>query len=384
MNRFAPTSLLIGNFVTGLSVMGPAGMLGELADGLNVSVRDASLLITFGAAVLCIGSPLTAWLTSRFDRRLLLTSTLVIVGLAHAASALAPNYYSLLALRLIMLAVVALFTPQAAGAAALMAPAEHRGSTMSFVFLGWSLSAAFGLPVVTYLASHFGWRSVYALSAGIAFIAAVLTAWRLPRGLFGAPVELETWGELFRNPLIVMLLLITVVQTSGPFVIFTFIGPVMTKLMNSSAETIASVFFVWGITGLIGNIIASRVVDSWGGWKTSLTCTAFLLLGVTGWALGSGVLVAMFAATVFWGLGFVPSNSMQQVRLAGAAPALASASVSLNTSSLYIGQAIGSGIGGIFYVRDMIGAMNIAAIVFVLVAIALVIATRPRAAIQPR
>jgi DHA1 family inner membrane transport protein len=170
-----------------------------------------------------------------------------------------------------------------------------------------------------------------------------------------------------------------VLQTSGPFVIFTFIGPVMTKLMNSSAETVASVFFIWGITGLIGNIIASRVVDSWGGWKTSLTVQIFLLVGVVGWAMSSGVLIAMFVATVFWGFGFVPSNSMQQVRLVSAAPALASASVSLNTSSLYIGQAIGSGIGGIFYVREMYDAMNLAAIAFVVASVVLVVLTKPRA-----
>lgn len=378
MNRFAPTALLLGNFVTGIAVMGPAGMLGELSDGLDVSIRDASLLITFGAAVLCVGSPLTAWLTSRFDRRVLLTGTLFIVGLAHVASALAPNYDTLLALRLAMLAVAALFTPQAAGTAALMAPVEKRGGVMSFVFLGWSLSAAFGLPAITYLASHFGWRAAYGAIAAIAFLGCAMTAWRLPRGLAGVPVDLKTWSELFRNPAILVLLLITIMQTSGPFVIFTFIGPVMTKLMNASSETVAGIFFTWGITGLIGNIIASRVVDSWGGWKTSLTCTTALLIGVTGWALGSGVLIAMFVATVFWGFGFVPSNSMQQVRLVSAAPALASASVSLNTSSLYIGQAIGSGIGGIFYVRGMYDAMNIAAICFVLIAIALLFFTRPR------
>ena len=45
---------------------------------------------------------------------------------------------------------------------------------------------------------------------------------------------------------------------------------------------------------------------------------------------------------------------MQQVRLVAAAPALASASVSLNTSVLYIGQAIGSAIGGFLYARDLL------------------------------
>jgi predicted MFS family arabinose efflux permease len=37
---------------------------------------------------------------------------------------------------------------------------------------------------------------------------------------------------------------------------------------------------------------------------------------------------------------------MQQVRLVAAAPELASASVALNTSVLYIGQALGSAIAG--------------------------------------
>jgi hypothetical protein len=34
-----------------------AGMLGELAAGLKVGVHDAGLLVTYGALMLCIGSP---------------------------------------------------------------------------------------------------------------------------------------------------------------------------------------------------------------------------------------------------------------------------------------------------------------------------------------
>lgn len=87
---------MLGNFVTGTSVLAPAGMLPDLAAGLGVTIRDAGLLITFGAIVLCIGSPLTAWLTSRIDRRLLLTTTLAVLALGNLASAFAPNYAVLL------------------------------------------------------------------------------------------------------------------------------------------------------------------------------------------------------------------------------------------------------------------------------------------------
>ena len=106
---------MLGNVVTGCSVLAPAGMLAELSAGLDVSIRTAGLLVTFGAIVLCIGSPVTAWLTSRIERRTLLAATIAVLALANFASALAPDYASLLAIRLVMLAVGALYTPQAAG-----------------------------------------------------------------------------------------------------------------------------------------------------------------------------------------------------------------------------------------------------------------------------
>src|ERR1700735_5588970 len=94
--RFAPTALMFGNIVTGCSVLAPAGMLSELSSDLGVTIRDAGLLITFGAVVLCIGSPLAAWVTSRIERRTLLTATLGGLALCNAASAFAPDYATLL------------------------------------------------------------------------------------------------------------------------------------------------------------------------------------------------------------------------------------------------------------------------------------------------
>ena len=197
--RFAPTALMLGNIVTGCSVLAPAGMLIELSSGLDVSIRDAGLLVTFGAVMLCIGSPVAAWLTSRIERRTLLTATLAILALGNAASAFAPDYASLLAIRLVMLAVGALYTPQAAGTAALIVPAEKRGSTIAYIFLGWSLAAAIGLPLIALIASRYGWRTVYGGIGAIGCISFLLLAWRLPGGLIGAPVDLKTWADVGRN-----------------------------------------------------------------------------------------------------------------------------------------------------------------------------------------
>src|SRR6476660_6235489 len=105
---------MLGNVVTGLSILGPAGMLADLAQGLNVGIYDTGLLVTYGAIVLCIGSPVMAWLTTRVDRRVLLVGTLAALAAAQAASALTSSYFVILLLRIFMFAIGAVYTPQAA------------------------------------------------------------------------------------------------------------------------------------------------------------------------------------------------------------------------------------------------------------------------------
>lgn len=376
--RFAPTALMLGNLVTGSSVLAPAGMLGELSSGLGVSISTAGLLITFGAIVLCIGSPVTAWLTSRIERRTLLTVTLAVLALSNFASAFAPDYTSLLIIRLVMLAVGVLYTPQAAGTAALIVPEQRRGSTIAYIFLGWSLAAAVGLPLITFIASRYGWRAVYGGIGAIGCVSFLLLWWRLPRGLMGAPVDLKTWTDIGRNRMIVLLLSITTLQMSGQFVVFTFMGPLLAKLTGAGPDAIALVFACYGVFGFIGVAIATRIVDSWGAWKTSVLFTALMLAGVTGWAVSAGVYPLMAVSVAIWGLGFASTNSMQQVRLVGTAPALASASVSLNTSVLYIGQAVGSAIGGFLYARDLLYASGYVSAAFIALALVMVILTRPK------
>jgi MFS transporter, DHA1 family, inner membrane transport protein len=380
--RFAPTALMFGNIVTGCSVLAPAGMLIELSSDLGVTVRDAGLLITFGAIVLCIGSPLTAWLTSRIERRTLLTMTLAVLAATNAASAFAPDYTLLMVIRLLMLAVGALYTPQAAGTAALIVSPEKRGSTIAYIFLGWSLAAAVGLPLITFIASRYGWRAVYGGIGVIGCLSFLLLAWRLPAGLVGARVDLKTWTDVGRNRMIVLLLSITTLQMSGQFVVFTFMGPLLTKLTHAGADAVGLVFACYGVFGFIGIAIATRIVDSWGPYKTSVMFTVLMLTGITGWALSAGIYPLMACSVAVWGLGFASTNSMQQVRLVSAAPALASASVSLNTSVLYIGQAVGSAIGGVLYSRDLLYGSGYVAMAFVALALIAVIGSGKLAGIR--
>lgn len=178
--------------------------------------------------------------------------------------------------------------------------------------------------------------------------------------------------------MVVLLLLITTLQMSGQFVVFTFMGPLLSKLTDAGADGIGLVFALYGVCGLLGIIVATRIVDGWGPYNTSVLATVMVLAGVSGWALSAGNYLLMAGSVAVWGLGFASTNSMQQVRLVAAAPPLAPASVSLNTSVLYIGQAIGSGLGGLLFSRDLLYGLGYVAAGFVVLALATIILTRPR------
>ncbi len=380
MNKsLAPTALMLGNVVTGLAIMSPAGMLGDLSAGLGVSVRQAGLLITFGAVVLCIGSPLMTWLTSRVDRRWLLASTMLGIAVTHGVALAVPDYAAMLALRLVMLAIAAVFTPLAAGTAALLVPEERRAATIVYVFLGWSLAFAIGMPLVTFSAAHVGWRETLLAIGVLALVVSLLILAFVPRGLTGAPVQLRTWIVLGRNRLIVLLLLITTLQIAGQFCVFTFIGPLLTRIANATPEWIGVAFALFGICGFVGNVLALRVVSAIGPFWTSVFYLAILLVGAALWSAGatSAVLAVMLMGNATWGFGFAAMNSMQQTRLVGAAPEFASASVALNTSVLYIGQAIGSGIGGWLFERGELLRNGYVAIGFLVLAGLALAFTRP-------
>jgi len=371
---------MLGNFVVGTSVLAPAGMLQALSGAFDVSVHEASLLITLGAVVLCLGTPVVSWATSRMDRRVLLGGSLLVLAAAQLASALTSSFAMLLVCRLVMLAAAAPFTPQAAGVVGLLVPVERRASTISFIFLGWSLAAALGIPLVSMLADRTSWQISYLTLAGLALASFALLVARLPSDLRTAPVDLGAWGALVRDASVRRLLLLTVLLTAGQFSVFTFLGPLLARLTHASPDAIGIAFALFGASGFVGNVLATRAVGSVGAFRTSLGAVLAMALGVAIWAIGAGSFAVMTLGLGVWGLGFASSNSMQQARLVATAPLHAGAAVALNSSSLYVGQALGSALGGMLFARDLDRGLGYASLAIMIAALGVLLATRPRPA----
>ncbi len=340
--RASLLALCFGNFIIGTGTLIVPGMLPQLADGLGVSLPSAGLLVTAFAAMVCVGAPILATATTRFDRRALLTATLLLYLLGHLAAALVSSYGAMLAARIASSAGAALFTAQAAAAAALIAPPEQRGRAIALVFLGWSVSSVAGVPLGAYVGATWGWRSGFALVALGSALAAAGVWLLVPRGLHVKAADAAMWRAILRDRALLAVLGVTALFMAATFALFCYFVPAAQAFVGASPAMVSALLAAFGIAAVAGNAIAVRYMDRFGAGKVIVLCLAAMLAGQLLWPFTPGSVALLAASVVVAGIGGFAGNSAQQARLVAIAPSQASVSIALNTSAVFLGQAAGA------------------------------------------
>lgn len=338
-------ALGFGNFIIGTGTMLVPGMLTTLARGFDVEVPVAAQLITVYAFACCVGAPLLASLTSRIDRRLLLAGIMTVFAAAHFAAALVTSIEAMAALRVLAATGAALFTPQAAATLGQIVPPERRGAALASVFLGWSIASVLGLPLNAWIGLTFGWQAGFVLVGCGALLAAAGVAATLPAGLHTAPVDAAMWRRLGEDRPLMAAVSVTAIQSAAQFASFSFLVPAFKAFLNAGPATISTLLAVFGAMGLVGNLLAARLLDRVGAPRVVLAALVSMIAAQGLWYFAPGSLPLVVACLVLWGLGCFSANSAQQARLVGMSPGLAPVTIALNSSSIYLGQALGTAAG---------------------------------------
>lgn len=363
-------TLLIGNFVIGTGVMLVPGTLNDIATSLQISVSGAGQLITAGAMTVAIGAPLLAAAVAKLDRRMLLAASMLWYAVMHAACALAPGHMSLLALRVLALVSAAIFTPQAAAVAGMLVTPERRGRAITTVFLGWSIASVLGSPLSALVGGTFGWRAAFWILAMLALLCSVLV-WRvIPQGVKPPAVSRAMWRQTLGSKLLIVTVLVTALSSSGQFVQFAYFSPYVVQVLGGTAKDVAVLFAVFGLFGVIGSFTVSRMIDSTGAPKAVMITLVLMAISLLLWPLGASIFTLALVC-IPWGLGCFACNSAQQARLVVLAPTVASVSVALNTSAIYLGQGIGSAAGGVMISQGLMAQLHWAGLAGLLLAMGL-------------
>lgn len=347
-------ALLFGNFVIGTGVMIVPGTLSVISQSLRIPVATAGQLISAGALLMCIGAPLFATVVAGWDRRKLLALSMLWYAVLHALCAFMPDFASLLIVRVLTMISPAIFTPQAAACVGLLVSENQRGRAITFVFLGWSVASVVGMPVGAYLGGALGWQSAFLLVAALALISS-FWVWRaMPKGVKPPALSRAAWASTLQSPALMTCILVTTLYAAGQFVLFAYLSPYYKAKLDISPLELSALFMWMGALGLVGNIWMSRNVDRLGAQRMVWMGICGMIVSLLIWPFGTTLLLAALVTTP-WAISIFATNSAQQARLVGFAPALASASVALNTSAMYAGQAIGTTIGGLLISN---GGMN--------------------------
>ena len=344
----AIAAVFFGNFVVGCGVLVVPGMLDLMAQDLAVSVPTAGSLLSLAAVAMCVGAPALAALTSRVDRRQLLMLSLLALAVGHLACAWARDFTTLLWLRPLSVLGAAVFTPQAAATLALLVPPERRSTAVTTAFVGWSLASVLGMPLGNVLADAMSWRASFAVVGVLGLVAAAVVWQVVPAGVAVAPLSLRSWGEVFGAPRLRLILLATMAWCTAHFAVMGYITAALREVLQAPPSVQAGLMGLMGVCGLVGNIVLSRAVSRLGADRGARLALSFVFTGLAMWCVAFSWVQATWAVAVailVWGLGNFAFTSSQQVRLAQSAPALSSASIALNSSSLYAGQALGAALG---------------------------------------
>jgi DHA1 family inner membrane transport protein len=339
-------ALFIAAFAFGTTEFVVAGVLPEVADGLNVSVPTAGYLVSAYALGIAIGGPLLTIATARLSRRTLIVGLIIAFVIGQAACALAPDFFSMLAFRFATAIAHGTFFGVAMVVAVSLVPPAQRGRAVAIVLAGLTVSNIVGVPVGTAIGSVWGWRSTFwaMFALGIAAMAAAVVL--LPRTAgsstrsagFRAEVRVLSRQQVWTS-LIIMLMLMM-----AQFIPFTYIAPMLRDITHLDEYLIPWMLLLIGLGSTLGVYAGGRLADGrlMRGLIATLLVQAVVLLAI--YAVSPFALPMALALTVWGALNFSIGTAVQTRILAWTADAPNLAS-SLIPSGFNVGIALAASIG---------------------------------------
>jgi DHA1 family inner membrane transport protein len=341
-------ALTAGAFGIGVTEFVIMGLLVEVSADLGVSIPAAGLLISGYALGVVLGAPLLTAFTNRWPRKSVLLALMLIFTIGNAASALAPDYWTLMAARILTaFAHGTFFGVGSVVATSLVAP-NKKASAIAIMFIGLTVATILGVPFGTWLGQAFGWRSTFWAVTLVGVVALAVICAFVPRdrtvahgGSFSNDLK------VLRRPQVLLGLLMTVLGYAGVFAVFTYIAPILTSLSGFTDAAVSPLMLIFGLGLMLGNLMGGRLADlrltpALIGSLMALT----VVLAVMTFAIHERIAAASFVFLLgVAAFATVPPLQMWVLEKAeGAGQSLAS---SFNIAAFNLGNAGGAWLGGV-------------------------------------
>lgn len=265
----AVVALALAAFIFNTTEFAPVGLLSMIGQSFGMRTEDVGLMLTIYAWVVALGSLPLMLATGKMDRRRLLIGVFLVFIVSHGVSAVASQYWVLMASRLGIAASHAIFWSITPSLAVRMAPQGRASQGLGLLSTGSSLAMVLGIPLGRAVGEIMGWRATFGLIGLAAAVVMVVLIRLLPALPSQNSGSLSSLPVLLRRPALVSIYVLIVVGVTAHFTTYSYLEPFLQHVAGLQGQAITLVLLVFGGSGLIGSVLF--------GWRGSRNPAIFLL-----------------------------------------------------------------------------------------------------------
>lgn len=339
--------LLLGlaGFASAFSLRSTDPMLALMADDLSVSVTEAALLasafsLPYAGMQIVLGP-----VGDAVGKTRLIRLALAVLTLGLALSAVAPDYGSVMAARILAGGFAGGIIPTSMALIGDRVPFAARQVAISRFLMTVILGQMLGSASAGALAELYGWRAVFGLSAVLTALICLIAFLALrheseARGRLSFSDARRRYATVLANPL--SLRVFATVGIEGLLIlgVFPFIAPMLVAHAAGGAFEAGIAIVGFALGGLVYSTQVRRLLSLIDQWRMmalgGLTCgLAYLAVGIS----LSWIPVAL--AFLVAGFGYYMLHNTLQTQATELAPGARGSALALFASSLFLGQGLG-------------------------------------------
>lgn len=346
-NKTVVYLLALAAFLIGTIEYIITGIIQMVADDLHVTTSAAGLLVTSLALSAAIGAPIVIALTINMDRRKILSWMLIIFILSNFITSVSHSFEMVMMTRILQGISGGTAIVVAMAVATRLVEREKRGTAIGIILMGLSSSLVLGVPIGTFLSSMIGWKALFATIGLITLIPLIVVYRRIPSMKEQEPVTLGMQLSILKDKRILLAVAVTLFYVGGYSTLFTYLTPFLQASANLSITEISGILLLAGICSFLGSSLGGIAADKKGPIFTIFSGIILQIIMLMLLAFVTGNLVVMVAVIMIWMIATWSTSPAQQLYLVTLVPKSPDIALSVNTSFIQFGFALGSGVGGI-------------------------------------
>lgn len=327
----------------------PVSLLSPVAADLQISEGLAGQAISISGIFAVLTSLFISALAGKASRKSLLLGMTGLMFLSAPIIALAPNYATYMAGRVLLGVAIGGFWSMSAASAMRLVPAAKVPRALAIFNGGNALATVVAAPLGSYLGSIIGWRGAFLCLAPIALMAFAWQWISLP----SMKAEERTAGSgnvfrLLKNPVVAFGMAAVSVFFMGQFALFTYLRPFLETVTGVDVPTLSLILLTIGVGGFIGTILIGTFLKK--NFYGTLVAIPLLMaaIAVTLVAFGSSVSITVALLGV-WGLVATAAPVGWWSWLARTLPKNAEAGGGLMVAVVQLAIGLGSTVGGLLF-----------------------------------